>query len=52
LLLGSPAIDVGQTLVDVTTDLEGTPRPQGNAYDIGAYEYRSDIIFVNGFELP
>ena len=35
----SPAIDAGQALAGVTKDLEGTPRPQGDAYDIGAYEF-------------
>jgi len=35
---GSPAIDSGMN-VGVTTDLEGTPRPQGRGYDIGAYEF-------------
>jgi hypothetical protein len=35
----SPAIDAGQTLTDVTTDLDGMLRPQGNGYDIGAYEF-------------
>ena len=35
---GSPAIDAGLN-VGVTTDLEGTPRPQGGGYDIGAYEF-------------
>jgi hypothetical protein len=35
---GSPAIDSGLN-VGVTTDLEGTPRPQGSGYDIGAYEF-------------
>jgi hypothetical protein len=38
LQVGSPAIDAGVTLTDVTTDLEGTERPQGAAYDRGAYE--------------
>ncbi len=35
------AIDHGTTLAIVTTDIEGTPRPQpaGGVYDIGAYEY-------------
>jgi parallel beta-helix repeat protein len=37
---GSPAIDSGATLVEVTTDILGMPRPQRTAYDIGAYEYR------------
>jgi uncharacterized protein YjdB len=38
LQVGSPAIDAGVTLTDVTTDLEGTERPQGSAHDRGAYE--------------
>jgi PKD repeat protein len=38
---GSPAIDAGTTLADVTDDIEGTPRPQGDAYDIGCYEAAS-----------
>lgn len=41
LLNGSPLIDVGATLADVTVDINGTLRPQGSAYDIGAYEYSS-----------
>ncbi len=35
---GSPAIDAGTTLAEVTDDIEGTSRPQGDAYDIGCYE--------------
>lgn len=46
----SPALDVGQTLVNVTTDIVGVARPQGPAYDIGAYERPGDEIFKNGFE--
>ena len=38
LRAGSPAINAGLN-VGVTTDLEGTPRPQGGGYDIGAYEF-------------
>ncbi|MBV8311372.1 MAG: hypothetical protein JO344_13405, partial [Planctomycetaceae bacterium] len=34
---GSPAIGSGATLPEVTTDLEGRPRPLGG-YDIGAYQ--------------
>ena len=34
----SPARDTGLTLPEVTTDIEGTPRPGGPASDIGAYE--------------
>jgi len=38
LSAGSPAIDSGAT-VQLATDYDGVPRPQGPAYDIGAYEY-------------
>ncbi len=38
----SPAIDAGLPLATVKTDFNGTPRPQGRAPDIGAYEYTSD----------
>lgn len=35
---GSPGVDAGVTIEDVKTDLRGVFRPQGKAYDIGAYE--------------
>jgi hypothetical protein len=35
---GSPAIDYGFLLTDVTDDLEGKVRPIGSAHDLGAYE--------------
>jgi hypothetical protein len=35
----SPAIDAGESLSQVTYDLEGKARPQGAGHDIGAYEY-------------
>jgi parallel beta-helix repeat protein len=35
---GSPAIDAGTTLSDVTRDLDGNGRPIGATFDIGAYE--------------
>jgi hypothetical protein len=35
---GSPAIDAGRSLANVSIDLDGNPRPRGNAYDVGAYE--------------
>jgi parallel beta-helix repeat protein len=35
---GSPAIDVGIALDDVAVDADGAARPQGGAWDIGAYE--------------
>src|SRR4029077_258654 len=38
LKLGSPALDVGRTLVDVPIDYAGTPRPQGSRFDLGAFE--------------
>lgn len=40
LQLGSPAINMGQTLTAVTIDYGGTTRPQLGAYDIGAYEFK------------
>jgi hypothetical protein len=43
LKTGSLAIDQGTALGDVTTDLEGMPRPVGVGYDIGAYEFLSSI---------
>lgn len=36
---GSPARDAGTTVATVTTDIDDIPRPQGVAYDIGAYEF-------------
>lgn len=39
LAAGSPGIDAGMELPDVTIDLNGVRRPQGAAYDIGAYEF-------------
>jgi Right handed beta helix region len=39
LRTNSAAIDRGATLSTVTTDRDGVPRPQGSAWDIGAYEY-------------
>lgn len=38
LAAASPAVDAGVTIGDVAVDRNGTPRPQGKAYDIGAYE--------------
>lgn len=42
----SPAIGAAVTISDVIADYEGTIRPQGVGYDIGAYEYTpsGDII--------
>lgn len=38
LLQGSPAIDAGVTIAGLTSDARGSVRPQGLAYDSGAYE--------------
>ncbi|MCH7588965.1 MAG: right-handed parallel beta-helix repeat-containing protein [Chloroflexi bacterium] len=35
----SPAIDVGLTLAEVPVDKDGVVRPQGSAFDMGAYEF-------------
>ncbi len=40
LMADSPAIDVGITIDTITTDIEGNSRPQGDGYDMGAYEYQ------------
>ncbi len=39
LQAGSPAINAGFTLPNVLNDFEGVLRPQGAAWDIGAYEF-------------
>lgn len=38
LAAGSPARDAGVAIAEVSHDRQGTARPQGPAYDIGAYE--------------
>lgn len=43
---GSPAINHGM-VTNVSTDIDGDPRPVGGAYDIGADEYRSSWILFN-----
>jgi hypothetical protein len=35
---GSPAVDSAETIAEVLLDRDGTPRPQGTGYDVGAYE--------------
>ncbi|AUP78775.1 right-handed parallel beta-helix repeat-containing protein [Flavivirga eckloniae] len=39
---GSPAIDNGEDLNDfgISDDISGTKRPQGNGFDLGAYEFK------------
>jgi hypothetical protein len=39
LQLGSPAIDMGLTLLNVPTDYDGTARPQEIRFDLGAFEF-------------
>lgn len=41
---GSVATDCGTSLYASSHDIRGLKRPQGNCYDIGAYEYLSPII--------
>ena len=38
LLPGSPAVDAGELLAEVTVDFSGMPRPAGAGVDIGAHE--------------
>lgn len=44
LSVSSPAIDAGVTSTIFSTDLLGTSRPQGAAWDIGAYEFDAGPI--------
>ena len=45
LLAGSPAIDAGiDANAIATNDYDGVLRPQGGAFDIGAYEYISQTF--------
>jgi hypothetical protein len=34
----APAVDAGERLGAVTVDRDGVERPQGGAFDVGAYE--------------
>jgi hypothetical protein len=44
LLKGSPAIESGAPLGEVTLDFDGVNRPQIAGWDIGAYEYLPELI--------
>ncbi|MFL6141654.1 MAG: choice-of-anchor Q domain-containing protein [Labedaea sp.] len=41
---GSPAIDAGTATQAPATDLDGNPRPQGDGFDIGAYEFTVAVL--------
>ena len=47
---GSPAIDAGSATGAPAVDCDGTPRPQGPGFDIGAFEHGGGSIFTDGFE--
>ena len=42
----APQVDTGMSIAEVTTDRVGVQRPQGLAYDVGAYE-RNDGVVTN-----
>ncbi len=44
----SPAIDAGVILTDIREAFDGTSRPQGRAFDMGAYEHKD----TNGRQEP
>ncbi|MGE5411342.1 MAG: choice-of-anchor Q domain-containing protein [Clostridiales bacterium] len=52
LLSTSPVIDKGKAVSTVTNDMDGTTRPQGSGYDMGAYEYKSTITTVDTTTKP
>ena len=51
LTANSPAINAAAPLEEVPIDAEGTPRPEGNARDIGAFEYEEGASRLTDREL-
>ena len=39
LTAGSPARNAGVSLTSVPNDFDGRPRPRGQRFDLGAYQY-------------
>lgn len=48
LLDGAPAVDAGASDLAPALDIEGIPRPQGSAVDVGAYEWHDGSV-MGGF---
>jgi hypothetical protein len=48
LLPASPAVDKGTDAGAPTVDYDGNPRPSGNGFDMGAYEYQHGTDVENG----
>ena len=46
LQAGSPCIDTGTPNGAPSIDILGVTRPQGNGYDMGAYEFKLSIIHL------
>ncbi|MHC4713466.1 MAG: DNRLRE domain-containing protein [Planctomycetota bacterium] len=54
LVAGSPAINAGTTLAEITDDIDGNARPDGSGHDIGSYEFMSGApgVMVTTTSLP
>jgi hypothetical protein len=50
ILKSSPAVNRGVTVNGFNRDLDGVTRPQGAAWDIGAYEFKSGTVNVTAPE--
>jgi MYXO-CTERM domain-containing protein len=42
LLMGSVPVDAGEVIPEVDVDRDGVPRPFGDSYDIGAFEWTDE----------